>query len=240
MDSPEDQERLAASQFIPVVGDQLTVDRLCGMAKYRHEDINGFERLDWVLPVFRWFHLVMQVANSLHRQYLGTSAGIGLQRAFDLLNHKGLQSVQMKGLFWHHLDEALWHVGEGSFRTCWLSVGDVNGLEELTARAPETLLLMAEDIYDTLASRKALMKKTHQVHAGETGDPVRNQMIMFHTDLLVYFELQDAIRVGDVGRMEDLLPTLACHFAGGSNPQYVAEVLELLQSIHKEWPDEVK
>ena len=240
MDSPEDQEKLATSQFIPVVGDQLTVDRLRGMAKYWHEDINGFEQLDWVLPVFGWFHLIVQVANSLHHQYLGTSAGIGLQRAFDLLNRKGLQSVQTKGLFWHHLDEALWHVGEGSFRACWLSIGNVNGLEELTSRAPEALVSMAEVIYDTLASREALMRKTHRAHGGEPGDAVQNQMIMFHTDLLVYFELRDAIRVGDVGRMEDLLPTLACCFAGGSNPRYTAEVLELLQSIHREWPHEVK
>jgi hypothetical protein len=65
-------------------------------------------------------------------------------------------------------------------------------------------------------------------------------MIMFNTDLLVYFDLRDAIRVGDIGRMEDLLPTLACRFAGGNNPRYTTEVLELLQSIQREWPDEVK
>ncbi|KAH7917006.1 hypothetical protein BV22DRAFT_977203, partial [Leucogyrophana mollusca] len=45
---------------------------------------------------------------------------------------------------------------------------------------------------------------------------------------------------GDVGRMEDLLPTLLLRFAGGGNSKYTIEVLELLQGLRREWPDVIK
>lgn len=39
--------------------------------------------------------------------------------------------------------------------------------------------------------------------------------------------------------MEDMLPHLLFHFIGGRNSNYTHEILELLQSLHREWPPEV-
>ncbi|KAI0265992.1 hypothetical protein BC834DRAFT_824511, partial [Gloeopeniophorella convolvens] len=111
--------RLATDFVIAFIGDQLTVERLRGLMRYRHKDINGYERLDWVLPVFGWLHLLFAFAASILGQYEGTSAGYGLRRAFDLLKRKGLQKTLTKGPFWHHLDEALWHIGEAHILACW-------------------------------------------------------------------------------------------------------------------------
>ena len=55
-----------------------------------------------------------------------------------------------------------------------------------------------------------------------------------------YYELDEAMRVGDVGRMEDILPCLLFWFIGGDNYKYAGETLELLQGLHHEWTDEVK
>jgi hypothetical protein len=50
---------------------------------------------------------------------------------------------------------------------------------------------------------------------------------------------RDAIKHGDVGHMEDLLPTLLFQFSGGGNPEYTIEILELLQGLRREWPEDV-
>ena len=63
---------------------------------------------------------------------------------------------------------------------------------------------------------------------------------MFNEDLLSYIELSIAIMCGDVGQMEDMLPTLLFRFAGGGNSKYTIEVLELLQGLKREWPDDIK
>ena len=55
-----------------------------------------------------------------------------------------------------------------------------------------------------------------------------------------YVELDEVMRVGDVGRMEDMLPRLLFLFIGGGNHKYVGKTLELLQGLHREWTDEVR
>jgi hypothetical protein len=60
----------------------------------------------------------MAFANSLHKQYLGTTAGRGLMHAFTLLKQKGLNAVQICGPFHQHLYDAISHVAEVHFHAC--------------------------------------------------------------------------------------------------------------------------
>jgi len=69
---------------------------------------------------------------------------------------------------------------------------------------------------------------------------VQMQWTMWNTDILAYLELTDTIEAGDVGHMEDLLPTLLFHFSGGGNLKYTIEILELLQGLRSEWPEDVR
>ncbi len=63
---------------------------------------------------------------------------------------------------------------------------------------------------------------------------------MWHHDILQYIVLDGAIKHSDIRIMEDMLPQLLFHFQGGGNSKYAMEVLELLQALHWEWPEEVK
>lgn len=234
----EEEIRTGLERVIAWMGDQLTVERLRGLWKYRHEDFNSFDRMDYMIPVFGWFHLVMAFANSLHKQYLGTSAGIGgMRQAFDILKRTGLVTQSTKGPFWHHLDEAIHHISEAHFRSTWLVVGKVKKLAELKTKSPEELCNLAKTVIQEHACREAL------VHLDklpvEEQDHVQRQWIMWNTDVLPYLELRDAMKHGDVGRMEDLFPTLLFRFVGGGNPKYAIEILELLQGLQREWPDAV-
>lgn len=110
-----------------------------------------------MLPVFGWFHLVMAVANSLHKQYLGTTVGTGsLRQAFELLKRKGLITSSTKGPFWHHLDEAIAHISEAHFWATWIASTGVQSLAELKSCSPEQLKTYAKCIYHEHASRRAL------------------------------------------------------------------------------------
>lgn len=211
------------------IGDQLTVDRIRGLAKQRYDEPNSYLRMDWVIPIFGWFHLLMAFANSLHSQYLGTSAGMGLRRAFEVLGRKYLLKQETKGPFWHHLDEALWHIGEARFLACWLQETGAAELSQLQQKSPKELSELASTIYKKYASRETHTKLV--LRPQEKQDEVYQQLILFGADVLSYFDLREAMQVGDVGRMEDLLSTLLLRFAGGSNPKYRDEILELIQAF---------
>ncbi|KAI0708348.1 hypothetical protein C8Q76DRAFT_814709 [Earliella scabrosa] len=233
--SEEERRKTGNERILVWVGDQLTVERMRGLARYRYDDANSYERMDWLEPHFGWFHALMALANSLHSQYLGTSAGIGLRKAFEVLGRKGLMKQETKGPFWHDLDEALWHIGEANFRALWCEVAKVECIDDLTVLSPSQIAHLAEEIYSNHASRAALTRM--QTMPDDQRDTVKEQMVMFSTDLLPYFNLREAIRIGDVGRMEDLLPTLLFRFAGGGNHKYALEILELIQKLRHEWPE---
>ncbi|OJT15551.1 hypothetical protein TRAPUB_6526 [Trametes pubescens] len=235
-----DQERIGRETLLVWAGDQLTVDRIRGLARYRHDDPNSFARMEWIEPVFGWFHALMAFANSIHAQYLGTSAGIGLRKAFETLGRKGLMKAETKGVFWHHLDEALWHVGEANFLSLWAMVGNVKDVAELAHRSPEELVAILDDIVANHASRDAVEKMDSTALPDSEHDDSKRQAALFSADILAYFDLREAMRIGDVGRMEDLLPTMLYRFLGGGNHKYAVEILELLHKLRAEWPDELR
>ncbi|KAF9231156.1 hypothetical protein BU15DRAFT_82749 [Melanogaster broomeanus] len=237
--SEKEMQKTGVERVIAWIGDQLTVERLRGLFKYRYEDLNSFDRMDYMIPVFGWFHLVMAFANSLHKQYLGNSAIIGcIQQALDVLQRKGLQKTETKGPFWHHLHEALHHIGEAHIRATWLAVAGVSELSELKTKSPTELHELAIQLVDQQASCKGHAKMMNMDIKDQ--DAVLAQWIMFNCDVLSYIELNAAMKCGDVGRMEDMLPTLLFRFVGGGNSKYTIEVLELMQGLKREWPDVVK
>ncbi|KIJ04333.1 hypothetical protein PAXINDRAFT_142010, partial [Paxillus involutus ATCC 200175] len=128
LDSEDELKKTGLYRVFVWVGDQLTSARLRGLFNFRAQDTNAFDRLDWLVPTFGWFHLLMAFANSLHKQYLGTTAGRGLMHAFTLLERKGLNTVQTRGPFHQNLHDAIYHVAEAHFRVCWKVVGRVDKL----------------------------------------------------------------------------------------------------------------
>jgi len=140
------RKRLAAERVVTWVGDQLTIDRICGVYTARAEDSNSYERLDFSIFTFGWLHCQMAFTNSLHKQYLGNNHGRGLKHAFTLLDRKGLTKVLTKGPFHHDLEEALYHVSEAHFWEDWLQIGRVMKLEDLRKKKPEELHTLAKRI----------------------------------------------------------------------------------------------
>ncbi|KAJ7789722.1 hypothetical protein B0H14DRAFT_3161922 [Mycena olivaceomarginata] len=119
----ESQKKIGLDQVMAWVGDQLTVDRLRNLFKFRAEDDNSFERLDWLVVPPGFLHISMAFANSIHKQHLGTSKGRGLLAAVDLLGRKGLHSSKTEGPFFHDLNETLHIIADAQIRELWLQFG---------------------------------------------------------------------------------------------------------------------
>jgi hypothetical protein len=237
LDSPDEQKNLGREWVLVWVGNQLTVSHLRGLQRFRCEDLNSFDRLAFMKPIFGWFHAQIAVEHSLHAEYFGTQTGFGLVQAFDLLNRKGLHAPSIQGTFHHHMKEALYHISEARFRDLWCVVGKVNKIEQLRSLTPQRLYDLATRIVSEYASSSALRrldtKKSHK-------DELLYQSTQMARDLLDCLDLDEAIKLGDVGRMEDLLPRLLFRFVDGKNKNYALEILELLQGLHHEWTPELK
>ncbi|KAL1699110.1 hypothetical protein EV121DRAFT_216903 [Schizophyllum commune] len=233
----ENKKKIGLEQVLFWIGDQLTVERLRGLYRFRAEEFNSYDRLDWLVPIFGWLHLMMAFANSLHKQYLGTTRGYGLARVFVVLNRPGLGRVQTKGIFYHNLSEAIHHVTEAHLRIDWKEVTGVADLAELRTRSASQLLQYATEIHDRCASGMALVD-LDELPEHLQDDQLR-QVYMWNRDALRFVVLGEALKRGDVGTMEDMLPFLAYRFDGGNNNKYCGEVLELMQGLYKEWPPAV-
>ncbi|KAF7980087.1 hypothetical protein HWV62_39892 [Athelia sp. TMB] len=226
-DTMSKQVEVATKKILAWIGDQLTVDRLRGLFKFRAEDLNSFERNDYMVLMFGWLHFQMAFANSLHKQYLGTSGGRGFRQAFDILNRKGLLNVLTKGPFHQNLDEALYHIAEAHIREDWLIVGRVEKLADLRSRTPEQLVDLARRLVREFASTEAL--DDMEMKPSKNRDEQRRLVTQRNRDLLQYIVLDQAIHHGDVGLMEDMLPHLFFRFIASNNTKYAVECLEVMQ-----------
>lgn len=216
------------------------MDRLQGLYKFWSEDYNSFDRMDYLVLSPGWFHVIMAFASSLYKQYYGNSSSVGqLRHAFDVLHKKKMSSPATKGPFWNDLDEALRHISEAHFCSCWLEMTGTDNLDQLKKKTPEELHNYAANIHDRYASMTALVNLRKRLTC-DNRDLVQENSIMWNADVLPYLELTAAIKHSDVGCMEDLLLTVLFQFAGGGNFKYTVEMLELIQCMHHEWPQEVR
>lgn len=237
VDAPEKKKTMGEDDLIVWAGDQLTVSRIRGLHRFRAEDLNSYDRLAFLKEIPGWFHAQIALEHSLHSQYYGTQPGFGLVHAFDLLKRKGLHAPSVQGTFHHHLQEALLHIAEARFRDIWLVVGKVKKLEDLRDRAAHELYALATLIVDDHASTAALRKMEAKK---SRKDELLYQSTQMARDLLDYIHLNDAIKAGDVGSIQDMIPRLLFRFVGGKNKNYAIEMLELLQGLHREWPADLR
>lgn len=136
------------------------------------------------------------------------------------------------------MQEALWHIAEARFRDLWLVVARVEDYADLRKCTPAQLRGLAEKIVDERASMEALTELRDKPR--ELQDDVYLHSVQFCRDMLFYLHFDDAIKTGDVGRIVDLIPRLFFRFHGGKNHNYARELLELMQGLHHEWPEDLK
>jgi hypothetical protein len=98
---------------------------------------------------------------------------------------------------------ALYHIAEAHIREDWLFVGRVKDLKDLHNKSPEELTELADKIIKDRASSNAMDEIN--AHLEDQRDDIFYQTIMFNRDVLQYIILDQGIKHGDVGVMEDFL-----------------------------------
>ena len=144
----------------------------------------------------------------------------------------------MQGIFHHNLQEGLYHVAYARFRDLWCVVANVNSIKSLREETPEDLHKLAAEIVNKYASTHSLQELEEQVD--DNKDDVFAQAVLWNRDILNYILLDSAIKTGDIGCIQDLLPQLLFRFVGGRNSKYAIEVLELIQGLYREWSDDLR
>jgi hypothetical protein len=220
------------------MGDQLTVCRIRILKKLRSQDLNWWERMEELVEMPGFFHAQIAQEHSIIKQHYGTSDGMGLKEAFDKLERKGLGSPSVQGNYHQTAQEALKHVTIGHFRGIWLVASGVTDLTELRTKSPQELSALASKIVTEYASRKAITNL--QEKARDQQDDLFMNMLLYCRDALDYWNLDDAMSSGDVGRMELMFPRLLYCYHGGSNWKYLIEILELIQGLLREWPNDLR
>lgn len=220
------------------IGDQLTVSRMRSLKRDRAFDMNFVQRFEQFLEIFGWFHAQLNEEMSLHKQYMGTSENLLLKHAFTNMGRKGLEKSGNAGNFHYMFRDALKHTAEARFRDVWTAVGKVADIADLKKLSPHELDQLANKIFDEHASTEALYALRQRDRPEQ--DDVFMQSVQFCRDLLNYLDLDDAMKTVDVGRMELLLPRLLFRYHGGDNHNYAREIMELMQSLWREWPDDLK
>ena len=229
--SDEERKQLV-SRIRVCVGDQMTISRIRGIQKFRSQDLNSYERGEFLQKQCGFLHAQMSQENSFHTQYYGTQAGLGLVHAFDLLKRRGLSSPSVKGTFHHDIKEGLYHIAEARFRDLWCIISGVEKLEHLRDQSPEQLRTLATQIVSSFSSTSAMQKLSCE--PDDRQDNLLYQAIQWNRDILDYIDFNEAMSEGDVGRMEDQFPRLLFRFVGGGSSNYSIEMLELLQFLDRE------
>ncbi|KAI0706131.1 hypothetical protein BC835DRAFT_1409762 [Cytidiella melzeri] len=230
------QKDLARHKLFFWIGDQLMVSHIRSLKKIHSRDLNSWQRFEHILKTFGWLHAQIAQEELIHKQHMSTGTE-GLKQAFHLLQRKGLSSTSVQGNFHQKIRNAYHHISEAHFRDLWETVGGAK-LSDLRSNTPEELGTIADTILSNFASTRAY--EMHKQKPAQEQDHVLLNQILFCRDLLDYTALDNAMRTGNVGHMQDLLPRLLFCFQCGNNFKYTLELLELFQGFLCEWPDDLK
>lgn len=207
------------------------------MPNYRADEKNSYVRRDFLNAIGGFLHHQIIWLQSLHTQYQLPGSRLGLEAAIKNMERKGLRDPATKGTYFNILADLFNHVGEAHFRSLWLTVSGCESISELRDESAANLLALATRIWDDYASMNAI------VRLEEATEKDRDEHFLVIApllrDFLNYVEFDDAMASGDPGRMINMFGRMLYQYAGGHNPKYAMEMLELLQGLKHEWPEDL-
>ncbi|KAH9025425.1 hypothetical protein EDB84DRAFT_1241631, partial [Lactarius hengduanensis] len=234
---------------IPLFNDQLTNARIRSGQFLRKKDISSWERREVFQLAFGTFHLVMNLLWSVLETHHGSVGQTGSLAFFFAI----LEKARLGGEHpdYHTLLSALKQILHGLILNAWQMESGYHSLCTFAEAnpSPEELLRCAHRIikkYTVPRSQFDHIDPKNPPRDLETGtamptevpDTVHNNIVLLTRDLLYVVELVDATALGDFGRIEDVLPTIACMFRGAGSNNYSTEILHFLFNLKEVWTPE--
>ena len=237
---------------IPTFNDQLTNARIRGGQHIRKKDVSHWERREIFQLAFGSFHLTMNLLWCILETHRGCLNQTGsLSQLFAVLEKTRLGGEHPD---YHTLLSALTQILHGLILDAWHTECDYSLLAGFAKAdpTPQDLLDCAHRIFEkytvpgpstTIFGPTNSKAPPVDLESGAglpnlPADVVRNNVAMLLRDLLLVAELVNAISSGDFGRVEDILPTLACMFRGSGSNNYSTEILHLIFNIKEVWTPE--
>ncbi|KAG0361113.1 hypothetical protein BGX24_005428 [Mortierella sp. AD032] len=135
---------------------------------------------------------------------------------------------------YHAADEILRHVFDGMVLRLW-QVG--LGTERLELFAEE---LGHTDLKNLIATRLESIDKHYLVNSHQLSNNLGSADVnaaLFLRDMMVYMDLGDAIKAGDIGRLEEVLLLITVMFQAGGMKHYASELLRVAYGMRYAWSD---
>jgi hypothetical protein len=253
---------------IPSYNDQLTNARIRGAQELRRHDIDAWERREVFQLAFGTFHLVMNLMNAILQMHRGTLQQIGtFTYFFTVLEKTRLNSEHpdfhtLLATFTQIVEGLILNAWRLECRS-----SSLNGFAESNPSA-ESIFENARKIFEKYTTPEPIFAPVNpkapfkdlnintdlgDCESDESDDPslqdasddrrpkidiIHNNIVLMTRDLLYLLELNTAIQTGDWGRIEDILPILACIFRGAGSNNYSTEILHLLFNIKEVWTPE--
>ncbi|KAF9342745.1 hypothetical protein BGX26_006923, partial [Mortierella sp. AD094] len=203
----------------------MTVARLRTLKYQRRSDVSPYARLEWMEPLIQLFHIQMLFSGTLVNNYYGgeSMAPGSLGFYISLLKRKRVGLVKQD---FHAADELLRHSFEALVMRLWMTEFNCEKLEDLDKLLGTMNTLTLEDkinsgvdnITSAWLDRLRLMTDNNVLSKNSA---------FFMKDMVLYIELSDAIKAGDIGRIEEALKLLTVIFQAGQTKNYALELLHL-------------
>ncbi|KAH9021890.1 hypothetical protein EDB85DRAFT_2094378 [Lactarius pseudohatsudake] len=201
----------------------------------RRKDFSSWERREIFQLGFGSFHLTMNLLWCVLETHRGTLSQTGsLTQLFAVLEKTRLGGEHPD---YHTLLAALTQILHGLILNAWRDECDYPSLRDFAKAEPTPgdLLECARRIVEKYASAPPKDLDSGVESTKPVVDVVRENTVLLTRDLLLVAELVDAIATGDFGRVEDILPALACMFRGSGSNNYSMEILHLIFNIKEVW-----
>ena len=226
-DFTEDQKHFIA-------GDQLTVSRIRTAKRMLAGDETVFDELKWAVPVIQLFHLQMMFAKTILSTHYGSpDTGGSLAQIIDLLKRK---RVGVKNHDFHSVDELIRHTLDGMILHIWQLEYGVGNLDEMAeGRTKASLRSQVRITIDNILERYL-----DPTALGDMQRVANRNACLFIRDALLYIDLSDAIRSGDIGRIEESLKWVTICVQSSSTRNYANELLHLHCGIRHAWTVKAK
>ncbi|KAG0348798.1 hypothetical protein BGZ54_004533 [Gamsiella multidivaricata] len=177
---------------VAVGGDLFTIKRLHTMRKQRSDDVNAYERMEWIIPVMQLFHLQMVLAKAILRTHYGMRQSPGSLAFFQaLLNRK---RINLDNPEFHALDEFLRHCYRATVLRAWESTSVFKNWDKIQDED------LDDDQIDTLVHGQLnqIIEQFINKALLDEHDTASRNAALFMRDMTHYIELSSAIKAGDI------------------------------------------
>ena len=236
--TPESLNDLA----IPSINDQLTNARNRGAQAARSQDVDHWERREIFQLAFGIFHLVMNLIWALLHTHRGSVHQYGsLSHLFSVMEKVRIGADRPD---YHTLLAALNQILDGFILNAWraeiwaqfqFSINDFTKSNPSAQQILELSRVIVKKYATPTEHAKPLKKRQSESSEHDESDTVNENVTLLVRDLIYVRELIDAISCGDFGRIEDILPDLACIFRGAGSNNYSTEILHFLHNLKEVW-----